>query len=118
MTREDLIETMARAYGAKWGPRASTLDAELVRQATTWRRYVAEMETALAAIEAAGCAVVPVVATVSMIRKADTALDFWKEANGLAQMSLKESFVPLHQKHAIRYAAMIAASPFAKETGQ
>lgn len=60
----------------------------------------------LASLEAAGFVVVPVKATEEMVDAAHSALYRWREAQGDPQQDPTNP-----QKHAIRYAAMIAARP-------
>jgi len=82
MTRDELIEKLARVEAEHY-----TGDEGI------WRDWVQCMQRTLAAIEAAGLAIVPVVATEEMI-----------------SVGAKSRKFPRHI-----YAAMIAARPLAKE---
>lgn len=67
MTRDKLIETMARALAREEWPHASA-DARASWEHNRWPDYVREATAALTAIEAAGMRVVPVEPTEAMIQ--------------------------------------------------
>jgi hypothetical protein len=103
--RAGLVRVMALGMAGEW-PEMLT-DAELARRI-------------LATIEAAGCSVVPAEATPAMRRAAGDALR--KLLSPLTEAERTERYgpaiatghrVPSAEKHAVRWAAMRAASPFA-----
>lgn len=94
MTRDELIEVMARAYCADGGFNPDDADAQTTWR---WRRYVPPMRAALAAAEAAGFVLVPKVAT-----------DAIEEAGLFAASAHRDSYGRDFIRNA--YAAMIAAS--------
>lgn len=94
--REKLIEAMARRYARKYGGLGPTMEADMERVEKTWRRYSDEMETALDAIEAFGCVVVPRDATAEMRDAGRQAINRIESWGGIC-------------------AAIAAASPYAKE---
>lgn len=109
MNRAALIEAMARAmFDRAWGSPA--WDRQDSDTKDRWREVAT---AALSAIEALGATVVPVEATREMCRAGVWALDKARERDGMLQEPRPYS---AHQKHAIRFAAMAAKSPFAKET--
>lgn len=96
MTRDELIEAIARAMCARtcegcggWGTHTFVCD-------DGWREAAADATTALSAIEAIAC-VVPQKATGEMI---DAAQRAWTPGVSYAEA------------HEIRFAAMLEASPF------
>jgi hypothetical protein len=96
--REKLTEAMARViYDDLEGPIA---DQDFTRQMRQWEQAQKLATAALAAIEASGAVVVPVEATEGMERAGGLALHRCSGAFGSAGAC---------------YAAMIAASPYAKE---
>jgi hypothetical protein len=107
MTRDELIEKMARGIAVSQGHDPDKLCFSYSKSGDqhrpTWMRFVVYATAAIAAIEAAGAVVVPVEATERMVHAASAALDIWKENNGLAQRSLREGFIDLKEKHRIRY---------------
>jgi len=108
--REKLIEAMARAMCETWGyvwdgdPDDEQTAPETCCDITPGKILYREAATAaLAAIEASGAVVVPVKATGAMLESADDALC------GVAVGDLA------HDIAGDTYAAMLAASPYAKE---
>ena len=98
MTREELIEVMAKAL-CLWGHRA-----------TRWEHYKPEAVEVLAAIEAAGVRMVPAEATRGMLLNAGATPDGVSPRGGTDYLG---KMLPKY------YAAMLAASPYAlKETDQ
>jgi hypothetical protein len=103
--REKLIEAMAQALfdGVLWqGAWEKANDVE--RGRARW-----DATAVLAAIETMGAVVVPAEPTDEMRRAGVWALDKARERDGLLQEPRPYA---AQQKHAIRYAAMIAASPY------
>jgi hypothetical protein len=103
MTRAELVEKMARAIH----------ETKLSALQTTWAHWVPEATAALAAIEAAGCVVVPARGgiTAQMEQAGGDVLTY----AAINAMMAEE----LHPDDMVRriYRAMLAASPLAKEPG-
>jgi len=97
MTREELIEVMARAQCSEGG---FDPDERMPNDGPRWGYYVPGVEVALAALEAAGVRLVPVEATGDML------------------MAGIESDAIQHPWQALNvYRRMLAASPYAPPGG-
>ncbi len=96
MTRDELIEAMARAMCARTCEGCGTWDSHTIRCGDDWRECADDADAALSALEAIAC-VVPRKATGKMI---DAAQRAWTPG------------VSHGEAHQIRFAAMLEASPF------
>lgn len=120
MTRDDLIEAMARAMCR--AAHMTALSKEPISDTIVsmrFHKWASSARDAFAALEAAGCVIVPREATEEMLDASFGAMKRAFDALPPDHEARKKGWVNGAKagqrfKHAVRYAATIEASPYAK----